>query len=49
MPNETLITATPEEGRELAIMLARKNIAAIPTDGEVRKGLRLYTPRTPTR
>ena len=40
VPNDTLITATPEAGRELAIMLARKTIAAIQTDEEVRKGLR---------
>jgi hypothetical protein len=25
VPDNTLITATPEEGRELAIMLARKH------------------------
>lgn len=40
VPNNTLITPTPEEGRELAVMLARKTIAAIQTDEEVRKGLR---------
>lgn len=40
VPDNTLITATPEEGRELAIMLARKTIAAIQTDGDVRQGLR---------
>lgn len=40
VPNDTRITATPEEGRELAIMLARKTIAAIQTDEEVRKGRR---------
>ncbi|MEZ4945042.1 MAG: hexameric tyrosine-coordinated heme protein [Cyclobacteriaceae bacterium] len=36
----SLITATPMEGRELAIKLARKSIAAIQTDPEVRKKLR---------
>lgn len=40
VPGDTLITATPEEGRELAIMLSRKTIAAIQTDGTVREGLR---------
>ena len=35
-----LITNTPMEGRELAIKLARKSIAAIQTDGDVRKKLR---------
>ncbi|MEZ4911506.1 MAG: hexameric tyrosine-coordinated heme protein [Saprospiraceae bacterium] len=37
---ETLITNTPQEGRELAIKMARKSIAAIQTDSEVRKKLR---------
>jgi len=36
----SLITATPMEGRELAIKLVRKSIAAIQTDAEVRKKLR---------
>lgn len=36
----TLITKTPQEGRELAILMARKSIAAIQTDPEVRKSLR---------
>lgn len=40
VPDNTLITATPEEGRELAIMLARKTIGAIQTDADVRQGLR---------
>lgn len=40
VPGNTLITATPQEGRELAIMIARKTIAAIQTDGDVRQGLR---------
>ncbi|MBS1491362.1 MAG: hexameric tyrosine-coordinated heme protein [Bacteroidetes bacterium] len=37
---ESLITKTPQEGRELAIKMARKSIAAIQTDPEVRKKLR---------
>lgn len=37
---ESLLTATPQEGRELAIKLARKSIAAIQTDPEMRKVLR---------
>ncbi|HET8860757.1 hexameric tyrosine-coordinated heme protein [Marivirga sp.] len=37
---ESLITKTPIEGRNLAIKLARKSIAAIQTDSEVRKKLR---------
>lgn len=40
IPAETLITATPEEGRALAMMIARKTIAAIQGDAEVRGGLR---------
>lgn len=35
-----LITATPMERRELAIKLARKSIAVIQTDPDVRKKLR---------
>ena len=37
---ESLLTQTPQEGRELAIKMARKSIAAIQTDSEVRKRLR---------
>jgi|SRR5690554_1142850 len=37
---ESLLTDTPQEGRELAITLARKSIGAIQTDPEVRKQLR---------
>ncbi len=37
---ESLITATPQEGRELAIKMARKSVAAIQTDPEIRKKLR---------
>ena len=35
-----LLTDPPQEGRELAIKMARKSIAAIQTDPEVRKRLR---------
>lgn len=37
---ESLQTDTPQEGRELAIKMARKSIAAVQTDPEVRKKLR---------
>jgi len=37
---ESLITATPQEGRELAIKMARKSIAAIQTNPEIRSKLR---------
>jgi uncharacterized membrane protein len=37
---ESLITESPQEGRELAIKMARKSIAAIQTDPEIRKQLR---------
>lgn len=37
---ETLIVDTPQEGRDLAIKMARKSIAAIQTDPEIRKKLR---------
>ncbi len=36
----TLITDTPAQGRELAIMIARKTIATIQTDPEIRTKLR---------
>jgi len=37
---ESLITAKPQEGRELSIKLARKSVAAIQTDPEIRKKMR---------
>lgn len=40
VPGNTLITGTPEEGRELALAIARKTIGAIQTDEETRKKLR---------
>ncbi len=36
----TLQTDTPAEGRELAIMIARKTIATIQPDADVRASLR---------
>ncbi|MDX5479010.1 MAG: hexameric tyrosine-coordinated heme protein [Cyclobacteriaceae bacterium] len=36
----SLITDTPQEGRELALKLARRSIAAIQTDPDIRKSLR---------
>ncbi|GGO30005.1 hexameric tyrosine-coordinated heme protein [Deinococcus humi] len=36
----TLLTATPLEGRQLALKLARKTVAAIQPDAEVRQRLR---------
>lgn len=40
VPGNSLITETPEEGRELAILLARKTVAAVQPDGDVRQTLR---------
>lgn len=40
VPGNTLITATPQEGRELAIAMARKSIGAIQPDADMRKTLR---------
>ncbi|HNR85693.1 MAG TPA: hexameric tyrosine-coordinated heme protein [Taishania sp.] len=37
---DSLITKTPQEGRELAIKMARKTIGAIQSDPEVKKRLR---------
>ncbi|WP_154605977.1 hexameric tyrosine-coordinated heme protein [Arthrobacter sp. AQ5-05] len=39
IPGGTLITATPEEGRQLAMTMARKSIGAIQPEAEVRKAL----------
>lgn len=36
----SLLTKTPQEGRELAIKMARKTIGAIQGDPEIRKKLR---------
>lgn len=40
VPGNTLITKTPEEGRALAIMMARKVVHATQPDVEVLKHLR---------
>ena len=37
VPNNTLITPTPEEGRALAILLARRSVHAIQKELEVLK------------
>jgi len=37
---DSLITKTPQEGRALAIIMARKTIGAIQTDPEKRKQMR---------
>lgn len=47
IPGGTLITATPEEGRQLAMTMARKSIGAIQPDPEVRKALRPKYANTP--
>ncbi|HTO00077.1 MAG TPA: hexameric tyrosine-coordinated heme protein [Microthrixaceae bacterium] len=40
IPENTLITATPEEGRALALKIARLSIKAIQPDENVRNDLR---------
>jgi hypothetical protein len=40
IPGNTLITATPQEGRELAIAMARKSVGAIQPDADLRRTLR---------
>ncbi|HEY0839901.1 MAG TPA: hexameric tyrosine-coordinated heme protein [Vulgatibacter sp.] len=40
IPNDTLITATPEEGRALAIRMARLTVKAILPDDAARERLR---------
>ncbi len=40
VPNNTLITATPDDGRALAIKRARLTVNAIQPDGDVRQRLR---------
>ncbi len=40
VPNNSLITETPEEGRQLAVKLARLNIKLTQPDEEKRKQLR---------
>lgn len=40
VPNNSLITETPEQGRELALAIARKTIGAIQPDASARQVLR---------
>ncbi len=40
IPNDTLITATPDKGRALAIKIARLTVKAIQPDADVRQKLR---------
>ncbi|MBB6002714.1 hexameric tyrosine-coordinated heme protein [Arcicella rosea] len=40
IPNNSLITATPEEGRQLAVKLARLIIKVTQPDAEIREKLR---------
>jgi hypothetical protein len=40
IPGNTLITATPQEGRQLAIAMARKSVGAIQPDADIRQTLR---------
>lgn len=40
IPGNTLITKTPQEGRELAIKMARLSIKAMQPDAAVREKLR---------
>jgi hypothetical protein len=40
VPNNTLITATPEEGRQLAVQMARLAVKATQPDDKVREALR---------
>lgn len=40
VPNNSLITKTPEEGRQLAVKMARLIIKATQPDAEVREKLR---------
>ncbi|MDN5822563.1 MAG: hexameric tyrosine-coordinated heme protein [Brachybacterium sp.] len=40
VPGNSLITATPEEGRQLAVTLARKTIGVMQPDKNVREVLR---------
>jgi hypothetical protein len=47
IPGNSLITATPQEGRELAIAMARKCVGAIQPDADTRQTLRPST--RPTR
>ncbi|UOE47938.1 hexameric tyrosine-coordinated heme protein [Mucilaginibacter sp. SMC90] len=47
IPGNTLITATPQEGRELAIKMARLIIKVTQPDAEIRGRREVFTPKTP--
>lgn len=47
VPGNSLITETPQEGRELALRMARKTIKAIQPDAEVLKAGRLKYAENP--
>lgn len=47
VPGNSLITKTPEEGRALAILLARHSVHAIQSDMEVLKAGRLKYSKDP--
>ncbi|PKN89363.1 MAG: hypothetical protein CVU51_00480 [Deltaproteobacteria bacterium HGW-Deltaproteobacteria-1] len=47
VPGNSLITKTPEEGRALAVLLARHSIHAIQPDVEVLKAGRLKYSKEP--
>lgn len=47
IPDNTLITATPEAGRELALQMARTTIGAIQPDDDARAGLRALYANSP--
>jgi hypothetical protein len=47
VPGDSLITKTPEEGRALAVLLARHSIHAIQPDVEVLKAGRLKYSKEP--
>jgi hypothetical protein len=40
VPNNSLLTATPEEGRQLAVKMARLIIKITQPDGEMREKMR---------
>ncbi len=40
VPNDTLMTATPEEGRHLAVKMARLIVKLTQPDGDIRTRLR---------
>ncbi len=48
VPGNSLIVATPEEGRALAVKLARLTVKATQPDGEVRNRLRAQYADDPT-